>query len=57
MAINARSVAAILAEDLSSDVDHESVAQWVEAISPVPGGVWPITDVWLLSNTVAAASR
>jgi methylenetetrahydrofolate dehydrogenase (NADP+)/methenyltetrahydrofolate cyclohydrolase len=26
-----------------------------EAISPVPGGVGPVTDVWLLHNTVIAA--
>jgi methylenetetrahydrofolate dehydrogenase (NADP+)/methenyltetrahydrofolate cyclohydrolase len=24
-------------------------------VTPVPGGVGPITDVWLLRNTVAAA--
>ena len=26
-----------------------------EAVSPVPGGVGPITDIWVLRNTVAAA--
>jgi methylenetetrahydrofolate dehydrogenase (NADP+)/methenyltetrahydrofolate cyclohydrolase len=40
---------------LVGDVDFESVAAKAEAISPVPGGVGPITDVWLLRNTVEAA--
>jgi methylenetetrahydrofolate dehydrogenase (NADP+)/methenyltetrahydrofolate cyclohydrolase len=38
------------------DVDFEGVARKAEAISPVPGGVGPITDVWLVRNTVAAAA-
>jgi len=37
------------------DVDHESVASRVRALTPVPGGVGPVTDVWLLRNTVTAA--
>ncbi|MGN9786050.1 bifunctional 5,10-methylenetetrahydrofolate dehydrogenase/5,10-methenyltetrahydrofolate cyclohydrolase [Nonomuraea sp. ZG12] len=37
------------------DVDHDTVAPRVRAITPVPGGVGPVTDVWLLRNTVAAA--
>ncbi|MEU2348453.1 tetrahydrofolate dehydrogenase/cyclohydrolase catalytic domain-containing protein [Modestobacter sp. NPDC049651] len=37
------------------DVDWDSVAPRVRAITPVPGGVGPVTDVWLLRNTVAAA--
>jgi len=40
---------------LVGDVDAPSVAPKVEALSPVPGGVGPITDVWLLRNTVKAA--
>jgi methylenetetrahydrofolate dehydrogenase (NADP+) / methenyltetrahydrofolate cyclohydrolase len=39
---------------LVGDLDFESVAAKAEAISPVPGGVGPITDVWLLRNTVEA---
>jgi methylenetetrahydrofolate dehydrogenase (NADP+) / methenyltetrahydrofolate cyclohydrolase len=31
------------------------VATRAEALSPVPGGVGPITDVWLLKNTADAA--
>lgn len=37
------------------DVDYESVVAKARAITPVPGGVGPITDVWLMRNTVAAA--
>ena len=40
---------------LVGDLDFESVAERAEAVSPVPGGVGPITDVWLLRNTVEAA--
>ncbi|MFC9250950.1 bifunctional 5,10-methylenetetrahydrofolate dehydrogenase/5,10-methenyltetrahydrofolate cyclohydrolase [Amycolatopsis thailandensis] len=37
------------------DVDQASVAPRVRALTPVPGGVGPVTDVWLLRNTVLAA--
>jgi methylenetetrahydrofolate dehydrogenase (NADP+)/methenyltetrahydrofolate cyclohydrolase len=37
------------------DVDFETVAPRSRAITPVPGGIGPVTDVWLLRNTVAAA--
>jgi methylenetetrahydrofolate dehydrogenase (NADP+)/methenyltetrahydrofolate cyclohydrolase len=40
---------------LVGDVDTESVGAVAEAVSPVPGGVGPITDVTLLANTVLAA--
>lgn len=40
---------------LVGDLDFSSVATPAEALSPVPGGVGPITDVWLVKNTVAAA--
>lgn len=40
---------------LVGDIDFDAVAARAQAISPVPGGVGPITDVWLLHNTVAAA--
>ena len=40
---------------LVGDLDFESVAAKAEAITPVPGGVGPITDVWLLGNVLAAA--
>lgn len=40
---------------LVGDLDFESVAGRAEAVTPVPGGVGPITDVWLLRNAVEAA--
>ncbi len=40
---------------LVGDLDFESVAERAEAVTPVPGGVGPITDVWLLRNTAEAA--
>jgi methylenetetrahydrofolate dehydrogenase (NADP+)/methenyltetrahydrofolate cyclohydrolase len=36
------------------DVDFGSVAPRARAITPVPGGVGPVTDVWLLHNVVTA---
>jgi methylenetetrahydrofolate dehydrogenase (NADP+)/methenyltetrahydrofolate cyclohydrolase len=40
---------------LVGDVDFDSVAERAEAVSPVPGGVGPITDLWVLHNTIVAA--
>jgi methylenetetrahydrofolate dehydrogenase (NADP+)/methenyltetrahydrofolate cyclohydrolase len=40
---------------LVGDVQSAPVAEKAEALSPVPGGVGPVTDVWLLRNTVVAA--
>ncbi len=37
------------------DVDFDAVAQKARAISPVPGGVGPMTRVMLIANTVQAA--
>ncbi|MEO7116205.1 MAG: bifunctional methylenetetrahydrofolate dehydrogenase/methenyltetrahydrofolate cyclohydrolase FolD [Caldimonas sp.] len=42
---------------LCGDVDFESVAAVASAITPVPGGVGPMTIAMLLSNTVDAAER
>jgi methylenetetrahydrofolate dehydrogenase (NADP+)/methenyltetrahydrofolate cyclohydrolase len=39
------------------DVDFESVAPLADAITPVPGGVGPMTVTMLLSNVVEAAER
>jgi methylenetetrahydrofolate dehydrogenase (NADP+)/methenyltetrahydrofolate cyclohydrolase len=39
------------------DVDHEAVSQVAGAITPVPGGVGPMTIAMLLRNTVEAARR
>jgi methylenetetrahydrofolate dehydrogenase (NADP+) / methenyltetrahydrofolate cyclohydrolase len=41
---------------LVGDLDFDSVAEKGEAVTPVPGGVGPITDVWLLRNTAEAAA-
>ena len=40
---------------LIGDVHFESVSQKVKAISPVPGGVGPMTIIMLMKNTVKAA--
>ncbi|HXF49097.1 MAG TPA: bifunctional 5,10-methylenetetrahydrofolate dehydrogenase/5,10-methenyltetrahydrofolate cyclohydrolase [Verrucomicrobiae bacterium] len=42
---------------LVGDVDFESVSKKAEAITPVPGGVGPMTVAMLLSNTVKAAEK
>jgi methylenetetrahydrofolate dehydrogenase (NADP+)/methenyltetrahydrofolate cyclohydrolase len=42
---------------LVGDVDFEAVSQLASLITPVPGGVGPMTIAMLLSNTVRAASR
>jgi methylenetetrahydrofolate dehydrogenase (NADP+)/methenyltetrahydrofolate cyclohydrolase len=40
---------------LVGDLDADRVAMKAEALTPVPGGVGPITDVWLVRNAVIAA--
>jgi methylenetetrahydrofolate dehydrogenase (NADP+)/methenyltetrahydrofolate cyclohydrolase len=40
---------------LVGDVDFEAVMEKASAITPVPGGVGPMTITMLLSNTVKAA--
>jgi methylenetetrahydrofolate dehydrogenase (NADP+)/methenyltetrahydrofolate cyclohydrolase len=40
---------------LEGDVDFESVSQKAKAITPVPGGVGPMTITMLMMNTVRAA--
>ncbi len=40
---------------LTGDVDFENVASLCSAITPVPGGVGPMTIIGLLSNTLRAA--
>ena len=40
---------------LVGDVDYDAVADRCEAITPVPGGVGPMTIAMLMSNTVTAA--
>ena len=40
---------------LAGDVDFESVKEKASAITPVPGGVGPMTITMLMLNTVKAA--
>jgi methylenetetrahydrofolate dehydrogenase (NADP+)/methenyltetrahydrofolate cyclohydrolase len=40
---------------LAGDVDFEAVRQVASAITPVPGGVGPMTIAMLLHNTLRAA--
>jgi methylenetetrahydrofolate dehydrogenase (NADP+)/methenyltetrahydrofolate cyclohydrolase len=42
---------------LAGDVDYGTVSKTAGAVSPVPGGVGPMTVAMLVSNTVAAAER
>jgi len=43
--------------ELVGDVEFESASEKASAITPVPGGVGPMTRAMLLYNTVKAASR
>jgi methylenetetrahydrofolate dehydrogenase (NADP+)/methenyltetrahydrofolate cyclohydrolase len=42
-------------DGLVGDVDFEAVLEVAGAITPVPGGVGPMTIAMLLRNTVSAA--
>lgn len=42
---------------LVGDVDFESVKNKAAALTPVPGGVGPMTIIMLMQNTVSAAER
>jgi methylenetetrahydrofolate dehydrogenase (NADP+)/methenyltetrahydrofolate cyclohydrolase len=44
-------------DGLCGDVDHEAAAALASAITPVPGGVGPMTIAMLLVNTLAAARQ
>jgi methylenetetrahydrofolate dehydrogenase (NADP+)/methenyltetrahydrofolate cyclohydrolase len=37
------------------DVNFAQVRTRAHALTPVPGGVGPVTDIWLIRNAVAAA--
>lgn len=45
-----------LDDKIVGDVDFESVSKIAGAISPVPGGIGPLTIAMLLKNTLTAAS-
>jgi methylenetetrahydrofolate dehydrogenase (NADP+)/methenyltetrahydrofolate cyclohydrolase len=42
---------------LTGDVDFEAISEKAEAITPVPGGVGPMTIAMLLRNTLLSAER
>ena len=42
-------------DKLVGDVDYEAAAKVASAITPVPGGVGPMTIAMLLGNTLRAA--
>ncbi|MDH4073822.1 MAG: bifunctional methylenetetrahydrofolate dehydrogenase/methenyltetrahydrofolate cyclohydrolase, partial [Gammaproteobacteria bacterium] len=42
---------------LVGDVDFEAAAKVAGAITPVPGGVGPMTIVMLMANTLRSAER
>ena len=42
---------------LVGDIDFDPVAAKAEAITPVPGGIGPMTVAMLISNTLQAAQR
>jgi methylenetetrahydrofolate dehydrogenase (NADP+)/methenyltetrahydrofolate cyclohydrolase len=44
-----------LEDELCGDVDYEAAAEVAAAITPVPGGVGPMTIAMLLANTLRAA--
>ena len=46
-----------LEDGLCGDVDYEAAAEVAAAITPVPGGVGPMTIAMLLVNTLQAARR
>lgn len=47
----------LVGDRLVGDVDFESAVQVASAITPVPGGVGPLTNALLLSHLVRAAQR
>jgi methylenetetrahydrofolate dehydrogenase (NADP+)/methenyltetrahydrofolate cyclohydrolase len=46
-----------LNDQLVGDVDFDSVSKVACAITPVPGGVGPLTIAMLLENTMRAAQQ
>ena len=49
--------AVVPASKLIGDVDFENCSKFANAITPVPGGVGPMTIACLLANTLVACCR
>jgi methylenetetrahydrofolate dehydrogenase (NADP+)/methenyltetrahydrofolate cyclohydrolase len=47
----------VTADGIVGDVDFEAVRPVVAAITPVPGGVGPVTTMCLLEQTITSAER
>jgi methylenetetrahydrofolate dehydrogenase (NADP+)/methenyltetrahydrofolate cyclohydrolase len=47
----------VVGDELKGDVDFESAVEVAGAITPVPGGVGPVTNVALLRNVIKAATN
>ena len=47
----------MLFRSLAGDVDFEAALERAGAITPVPGGIGPMTIAMLLANTALAAGR
>ena len=47
----------VVERELKGDVDFDSAVQVAGAITPVPGGVGPVTNVALLRNVIKAATN
>ena len=47
----------VIDDKLVGDVDFPAVAPKTSAITPVPGGVGPLTVAMLLANTLTSARR
>ena len=47
----------VVEDKLCGDVDYDSVAEVVDAITPVPGGVGSVTTTVLLKHTIMSAER
>lgn len=45
----------VVGDELKGDVDYDSAAAVAGAITPVPGGVGPVTNIALLRNVIKAA--
>ena len=45
----------VTADGLVGDVDYDAVSEMASAITPVPGGVGPVTNAMLVANTIRAA--